>query len=450
MERPENKLTLEELLAENARLQSRIKELEAHVKVKNQDVELLKHRIKAESELDDAGFNVDRVKLELKITSTIPANSTKKRTIKIKSETGPNKRPKMEFVGVVLTQNLRNRPVSRVQRSHSISPGPGDTESEGEDKDTKIRLIQPKMEPNDDDVIFISQNNAIPTELEQKPKIKKDMDLDDITVQTRLRGYATFSVTLEDSLRSRTFSRAYITSVFGGSQQESFPRIGGRHLARHGRKHWMFLNNCKFQPNAPGQPGEPGLFFDSMPFSAKDEDKTIRHLFICLEPSKWQYAGDYQSFVAESLTQTEWVMQTPKFRSNWSTVLHTDGWGRTVRAMIHLRKQLGREPTEEEVGEALGENDSYSHITAEEIDDAYSQGQQHLGILAVKCVGYDESLQRELIEKLSSWTPPPPRKKGKTNTKSAAKKAEKKAKKRSRIQDDDSDSSDDDEYVEGW
>lgn len=76
-----------------------------------------------------------------------------------------------------------------------------------------------------------------------------------------------------------------------------------------------------------------------------------------------------------------------EFHKSWSDVLHNDKWGRTVRVMIHLRTQLGREPTDDEIEEAQGLSDEYKHISAEEIKNAFDQGEQVCG----GCSMYEQS-----------------------------------------------------------
>ncbi|KAF5390996.1 hypothetical protein D9757_003981 [Collybiopsis confluens] len=409
-----------ELLEENARLLSRIQKLEEETgQGKDNPSSPRSVRIKKETTIP--------IEPGLKQGSLVEEPENKiKAEIHLNHSTEPPKKSDCltplknnQVRAFAQQENKTGIPRRRapVFKTLHVARRPGDTESEGE-KD-----IKPKIECNDDDIQITGMTRAIPADYERKPKIKLDMDLDEVTVQTRLRGFDIYPVTLDSTCQWRAFSRRFISSVFGGGLQDVFPRIGGSHLARHGRTNWMFLNNCTYQPNAPNGPGKPGLFYDSLPFSPDDQDDTIQHFFFCLGPNEWLYAGDYQMFVAESLTQTEWVMQTPSFKSRWANALHKDGWGKTVRVMIHLRQRLGREPTNEEISAACAETNSYHHTTAEMIEEAFNQGSRYR-ILALKCVGYDETLQKELIDRFPTWNPPPPSrskgKKGKNDVKLAA------------------------------
>ncbi|KAJ3872398.1 hypothetical protein F5051DRAFT_421611 [Lentinula edodes] len=371
--------------------------------------------IKNELDEDTTALDVD---FEVKPTSLIRKKS-KKRMVEFETDNGiANNKVKMEFDGVLLPLPYRKRVKlesesallrasnatkihARVLRSNSLDPG--DTESESEESKEMVVI---EAEQNDDDVAFVGK--VIDLEyLDIKPKIKVELELSRTLVQIRLDQFscAPYPINLDRRISERRFSREFIHGVFGGSPYAANPPIGKEFLARHGRAHFMFWNNCKYQPNAPGKVGESGLFYESRPFSPKDDNEFIHHGFSCFAPNEWWYVGDFQCFAAGSLTKDEWNKEVPKFHKSWSDVLHNDKWGRTVRVMIHLRTQLGREPTEDEIEEAQGLSDEYKHISAEEIKNAFDQGEQCLGILVLKCVGYDEDLQRELVQKFPSWVP---------------------------------------------
>ncbi|KAF5391013.1 hypothetical protein D9757_004025 [Collybiopsis confluens] len=369
MDSPKHSPTIQKLLEENARLLSRIQELEVGkgkenprlsrpVKIKNETTVSIEAHLKIEPGLkrrDLVGNSGDEIKHKVQLET--PIKLSKKRAVK--SENAPNKKIKLEFVGVALP-SLYVLPLLYLMRhSRSISPGPGDTDSERED-------VKPKIEHQEGEIQFYGMARPIPDDFEEKkPNIKQELDLDENTLKERLRGFATFPVTLGNTLRMRTFSCELISSIFGGNMQRMCPSIGKKHLARHGRPNWMFTNNCMYQPNAPNEPGGSGLVYRSTPFAPSNgQDETIvRHLFICIKPSEWLYAGDYKWVRAEPLTQAEWAEQGSKFKSAWIKVLHTEGWGAGVRAMIRLRRRLNREPTEGEIETAL---DIYKEALEEE------------------------------------------------------------------------------------
>lgn len=64
-------------------------------------------------------------------------------------------------------------------------------------------------------------------------------------------------------------------------------------------------------------------------------------------------------------------------RRAWARYIQRTGWGREVRATIHLRKQLGREPTKAEVDAAEQmQNDFKDSVTIEDVQEGYDSGKQ--------------------------------------------------------------------------
>ncbi|KAJ4467108.1 hypothetical protein C8R41DRAFT_984913 [Lentinula lateritia] len=349
--------------------------------------------IKNELDEDTTALDVD---FEAKPASLIPKKS-KKRMVEFETDNGiANNKVKMEFDGVLLPLPYRKRiklesesalcvhrvnvpcikevltayslhasnaPKTHARVLQSNSSDPGDTESESEESKETVEI---KAEQNDDDVTFVGKSIDLEY-LDIKPKIKVELELSRTLVQIRLDQFscAPYPINLDRRISERRFSREFIHSVFGGSPYAANPPIGKEFLARHGRAHLMFWNNCKYQPNA--KVGESGLFYESRPFSPKDDNEFIHHGFSCFAPNEW--------------------------------------W----------------EPTDDEIEEAQGLSDEYKHISAEEIKNAFDQGEQCLGILVLKCVGYDEDLQRELVQKFPSWVP---------KIKSGGKKAKKSAKRK--------------------
>ncbi|KAJ2967019.1 hypothetical protein NUW54_g13636 [Trametes sanguinea] len=63
-------------------------------------------------------------------------------------------------------------------------------------------------------------------------------------------------------------------------------------------------------------------------------------------------------------------------RNCWTKNLSKKGWATTLRARIHLRRTLGREPTQEEVDGADTRKEKYDHIQPSIIDDAFVAGEE--------------------------------------------------------------------------
>jgi len=108
-------------------------------------------------------------------------------------------------------------------------------------------------------------------------------------------------------------SRLFMSSIYGGSMQATFPRISQKKLEKHGMNDFMYLH-LKYHPFAPQNPGRCGLWF-----STEDEDpKTwaaLKRVFTRdQQVSMWQYMGQYDVQRAASLTLQEWLDHTPAVR----------------------------------------------------------------------------------------------------------------------------------------
>ena len=120
--------------------------------------------------------------------------------------------------------------------------------------------------------------------------MKKDMQLDEVTIQSRLiKANATvpFDIELDEVVRSVLVSRGFMSSFFGGSMQATFPYVSKKLYYSPGRGHndFMYLG-LHLHPGAPKAPGEPGVWHLGVvcdyrdlkddPFLAPFMDKKIR------------------------------------------------------------------------------------------------------------------------------------------------------------------------------
>ena len=105
-------------------------------------------------------------------------------------------------------------------------------------------------------------------------------------------------------------SRLFMSSIYGGSMQATFPPIGKEKLRKHGMNDFMYLH-LKYHPFAPQNPGRCGLWF-----STEDEKPEtwagLKRVFTRdREVSMWQYMGQYDVQRAASLTLEEWLDHKP-------------------------------------------------------------------------------------------------------------------------------------------
>ncbi|KAF9475824.1 hypothetical protein BDN70DRAFT_883214 [Pholiota conissans] len=254
------------------------------------------------------------------------------------------------------------------------------------------------------------------------PKIKKNLTaLLPMTLTDRLKPIGLDIqdqyFTIDQVTREITVTRLFMASTYGGNMQATFPRPSQEFLDIHGMDDFMYLPT-EYQPEAPQLPGAPGLWL--RPGSRGDlegQQRVFSKIILAggaKMGSRYQYQGQYEVRAANppTLTVQEWRNQPTHFHNKWAEGIVKMGWGAGVCARVVLRRQLNREPTQNEVEEVIS-NGLYRAVTAEEIKEAYLRGKERMGICTMKCVGYDNRFQQELHDRFPTWTPPPPRSKKK-------------------------------------
>ncbi|KAA1477490.1 hypothetical protein DENSPDRAFT_844659 [Dentipellis sp. KUC8613] len=250
------------------------------------------------------------------------------------------------------------------------------------------------------DEAWASANVALSAKI--KLDIKKGLELDAATVQTRIDavGRDPFLVALDPAIRDTWVSRAFISAVFGGNSVAAFPSRSPEKIAKHGLDNFFFLS-LGLHPHAPREPGQPGLWFDSMPYDWGDEKPF--YTFVRLRSNDWLYFGQYRIFKSPSSSQQEWLLQPTKVRNKWARYIWEKPWGWQNRARITFRRDEGREPTDDELDDALAAKRSFKEITWQDVRDAYDRGEELLAVSAIKCVGYDEQFQRKISAEFPIW-----------------------------------------------
>ncbi|KAK0455733.1 uncharacterized protein EV420DRAFT_1272114, partial [Desarmillaria tabescens] len=212
-----------------------------------------------------------------------------------------------------------------------------------------------------------------------------------------------YEVPLDRDVRDVVVTRLFMSKVYGGSPQETFPRVAQNFLRVHHMDDFMYLN-LDMNPHAPQVPGAPGLFFDAD--ESIDQFSKIRRVFSRIGSSQWEYMGQYEIKPVASLTMEEWNEQRSTVRLVWASKLSTTGWGVPCRGVMHLYEQLGRKPTKREVKEALQSGNQFKNVSREQIAEGFLKGWVTMAVWTMKCVGYDVDFQRELVTEYVNWTPP--------------------------------------------
>ncbi|KAH8113421.1 hypothetical protein DFH11DRAFT_1601938 [Phellopilus nigrolimitatus] len=258
----------------------------------------------------------------------------------------------------------------------------------------------------------------------KKEKGKKELPcLPDDTVYAIIKqmGLLQCAVTLEDlSLLHTPVNRKFLSDVYGGGQQLTFPEPRKEKVAEHGITAFMCLN-LAYNPLAAQMPGAPGLFFGCTRMENKGwKDKRDRRVYKCINrigANQWLYLGDYELVSGRELTSDEWRSQPRICRRTWATGLATTEWGRFTRAYIRLRRNLTDDEQVspeaiEELEKKMKTQPRLEDVTADEIERAFAVGHMLISVSEMQCVYYDENFQRELVEKFRTWVPPSPKKKG--------------------------------------
>ncbi|KAJ7576711.1 hypothetical protein C8J56DRAFT_799872 [Mycena floridula] len=239
--------------------------------------------------------------------------------------------------------------------------------------------------------------------------------MDDAFVASRIKGLEVYPIELPHHLREITSSRQFLSSIYGGNTQRTFPNINDEMLKKHGFKTQDFMYpSLLYNPHAPVVPGHPGLFFGIG--VAEDGDYPDRMRVITrLRSSQWQYVGQYEMRASKSLSRKEWLKQDDAVKNAWINKI-AEKWGTHVRPRIVLRKRLAREPTKDEFEAALESDEDFTNVTHEEIRKAFDSGEEMIAVYTMNCVDYDTKFQQTIIDKAPEWVKPPPKGKRKRST----------------------------------
>ncbi|KAJ7911096.1 hypothetical protein B0H13DRAFT_2660709 [Mycena leptocephala] len=208
----------------------------------------------------------------------------------------------------------------------------------------------------------------IPTKLQVKKikKLERSEGLEAGTLRARLIsagiGTEPYPIDLEGDVRNVFVRRDFMRLHYGGNGQAAFPAIAEKWYTKLGTA--------------------PGLFLDAAGRSARECDLewTTRTYKVLtrLGTNDNLYMGEYVIQPANSLTRAEWRAQTPAMRNRWCNKLAKKDWGRITRTRIALRRQLGRNPTFEEVDAAIKGDQKFGYITADDIAQAFDNGEEQL------------------------------------------------------------------------
>ncbi|KAI0079548.1 hypothetical protein K474DRAFT_591135 [Panus rudis PR-1116 ss-1] len=297
----------------------------------------------------------------------------------------------------------------------------------------KGSIIAVKEEPaepmlsgdRDDDLDRVAKlQNSI---VNHDAKIKKDSQFDFQTVYDRLKlvGTELYPIDLDEDTKYFGVTRKFISRVYGGGMIPTFPNINPELLRMHGIDNFAFPS-LDYNPHAPVVPGAPGLFMilggTASDYGTHGEwDSEWYRVFVSYKKDAfWTYMGNYRFLLAPFLSVSEFAMQSALVKRTWARNIRVREWGQGAVARIILRRELGREPTKDEIEGQFEEeertikenrqrqknkqNEGASgmmqtmkdRITDDDVIEALLSGKEVIGVYCMKCIGYDVEFQQFL------------------------------------------------------
>ncbi|KAF7793972.1 hypothetical protein EIP86_005096 [Pleurotus ostreatoroseus] len=219
-------------------------------------------------------------------------------------------------------------------------------------------------------------------------------------LRRRLFGHTEYEVDLSDHIRNILVTREFMSATYGGSAYAFYPKIGPERRAVLGHNHHFLFPNLMHNPHAPQRPGQPGLLCRSGN-EAPWGDSPMKVL-VRIRENMWWYMGEYQTVKTEPLSRAEFARLDDKTKRTWAATIRKRRKRHDVeiRARIALRRRLEREPTEEDLRNALATKSKFEEISEDDIVQAFEEGHERIYAWCFKCVGYDDAFQEELAEKI--------------------------------------------------
>ncbi|CCL98679.1 uncharacterized protein FIBRA_00681 [Fibroporia radiculosa] len=215
-------------------------------------------------------------------------------------------------------------------------------------------------------------------------------------IQARLLAMSvqSYPVTVRPTLRDITVNRKFMSQVYGGSPQSMCPSINMKNRT-HRFRNFLFPT-LMLNPHAPKEPGEPGLLLRVTKDAAWQPGD--QKLLVGLRQGTYRYMGEYTMVRAEPLSREEYKSLPANAKREWAGEILRRRKDKGLRVRIILRRENpGREPTEQEVKEAIGDtNNEYRNVNEAEIIRAFKTGQETMSVWCMKSVGYDEGFQRDV------------------------------------------------------
>ncbi|KAK7034037.1 hypothetical protein VNI00_012468 [Paramarasmius palmivorus] len=215
-------------------------------------------------------------------------------------------------------------------------------------------------------------------------------------------------------------SRKCWTALYGGNPQQTYTTATKQNKKKY--KNMAYLSP-DFNPDVPRRPGASGLTLganDDPEYQDPPQGRGRQLIVTKAATNKWRLIGLADIEGSHSLQPHEWLELAPKVRKTWVQNIHRRRWGDSMKARILLRKQLDREPTKDEVGnavtterarfDALGIKNPvlFEHdVSLAEIEETFNTGLSRIVVYTVQCVEYPVEIQRRIIAEAPRYEPAP-------------------------------------------
>ncbi|KAL0580466.1 hypothetical protein V5O48_001536 [Marasmius crinis-equi] len=201
-----------------------------------------------------------------------------------------------------------------------------DEEIAGRDgEDSKVRLVTGETKESCSSEVKRNKKEEEQAAQNAQPvtqdalRVKKEFDGDFLpprTVLGLMDGLEVYDLSLggEDLDTQLSVSRDFISKTFGGGIRRTFPEFSAENKEKvaelgFGEHGWACLKN--YNPYAPSIPGHPGLYFNCCELHDDLTQDFTWHrdrcrVFSCLDNAKWLRVGLYDFEYVATLTVDEW------------------------------------------------------------------------------------------------------------------------------------------------
>ncbi|PBK65517.1 hypothetical protein ARMSODRAFT_437077 [Armillaria solidipes] len=219
--------------------------------------------------------------------------------------------------------------------------------------------------------------------------------------------------------------RVFVSSIYGGSSMQFMQKLTAFDIQ-------CIWPTKDLNPLVVDSPGAPGLLFTSRP---EIVGGTPWHVFCRRQVEKqlcWEYAGKYTMVVSGKIEAEQFAAQSEATKKRWGDYLVTRKEARVytvMRARIALRKHgqplderrvcmeieavMGR-AVKKPGDEGMTKKDKQKErgkikarvplaVNAGDVIEAFCNGDEHINILRMDCIGYDHTFVGDMQKKLAQW-----------------------------------------------